>query len=281
MKKQKLSKEEKSTNRLIWLYTIIFILVIFLILINYVFNTFVKEPEDIYRQIGNSIPVSISTRNALIIREYAIIPFKTFLQNGDYESAYAMCTTDYKKAYTIDEFIDLYKDIDVSSFDMKEIKAYTDYCYEATIVYYSKNDNTKLNEEKYLLYINRYNTESITISPKGYLFSVIDKDYSKNSLEVHINRIDIYLDKILINCDIKNVDWFSKIRIREIKLGLSENMGKRLSISEEIEKDNTLRIEKEIENSNSLLPDNLQITYTKDEKEFLTEIFYFDDTENG
>jgi hypothetical protein len=113
------------------------------------------------------------------------------------------------------------------------------------------------------------------------MYSIIDQTFSENGLEVKINRIDVYLENLYLNCEIKNVDLFSKIIVTEVRLGLGENMSKRANVDKTIEKEQSIIVEENIENSNAFMPDNLQIVYTKNEETLDKSVFYFKNVENS
>ncbi len=105
-------KRLKSTQRLKRFYTIIFITLIVCLFLMHFINKYAIEEKSIYQLIGNNMSTSISTRNALLIRENSIAPFARLLQKGNYESAYEYCTEEYKAQYPLEEFRRFFSKVD-------------------------------------------------------------------------------------------------------------------------------------------------------------------------
>ena len=87
----------------------------------------------------------------------------------------------FKEAYGFDDFVKLYENVDCDTIDLKEVKAKTDYCYEAKVVYKEKAELHESGEEvpyiekTYLLFPSEYNNELVYISPNGFLYAFTDE----------------------------------------------------------------------------------------------------------
>ena len=281
------SKDSKSTKRLKKLYTVVLVLMIILLLtINYI-NKHSAKQKDIYKLVGNNVAVSIPTKTALMLRECSIVPLVKYLEEGDYESAYGMCTSDFKARFSLEDFINLYSEVDVSSIDAKEIKAKGDYCYEATVVYLPKDKmyysgelvkNTI--ECTYLLYPSEINSTEVRISPNGFLYSEKDKVFERDGIKLTLNTIDVYNDHTDLDCSIQNIDWNSKLDIHTISVGFGDSMKKEKLYKAILEKEESIDVSITFDDIDYFMPDNVQIEHVKDEKTLRTEIFYLKDGKN-
>ncbi len=164
---------------------------------------------------------------------------------------------------------------------MKQVKAKSDYCYEAKIVYKEKKnysisgDERQTFETTYMLYPNEFNTENIKISPNGFLYAYHDEDFEKNGVKVHIDECIVNVDDIYIKGTIKNTAWFSKVVIQRLGVSYNGALRKVFNFPQELEKGQEVIFEKTIENTGFLLPNSFQVERLKNEDTLRTYNFYF------
>ena len=283
---KKIQKKVRSNIILKTFYKIIFIVALIVIFLMYFVNKYKVSTKNIYSLIGNAVSTSINSRDALYIREFSIIPFGNFLSNGDFESAYAMCTDDYRNCFTIDEFRNLFENVDFSSFQMKEIKAKSDLCYEAVVEYKQSIPSNNVSgddykevmvEQTYLLFPNEFNTDLIKIAPNGFLYGYKDLVFEKSGIQTSIEKCIVYKNHVDLKGSIKNTAWFSKLELANIALGYDSGLVRRFDFLETIEKGETVPFEHTIEDTTYFMPNNIQIEKIKNPTKLKVFTFYFED----
>jgi hypothetical protein len=233
--------------------------------------------------MGNNITTSISTKNSLYLREYSIMPFARLLSKHEYETAYNLCTDEYKKSFSLDEFIERFSKIDADTIQMKQVKARSEYCFEAKVEYKEIAQNLPSGEEMpyhettYFLYPNEFNSELVKIAPDGFLYAYEDESISQNGISVYIEKCIVRNDEIYIKGTIKNTSWFSKLDIMSIGLSYDGGITSKIDYEKTLEKGDEVAFEENINCTSLMLPNCFQIERLKDEKTIRTYLFYFKD----
>lgn len=278
------SKNSKSTARLKKFYTVLLIMAVAVFLLMHWIKKYAVEPKNIYSLIGNSVAVSVPVKTALSIREYGITPFKEFLEKGDYDNAYEMCSSYYKECFTVDDLREMFAGIDVSSIDLKEVKAKNDLCYEAEVVYDLKDPITTKSgdvvraraETTFMIYPNEFNTEMISISPNGFLYGIKGQEFDKNGIYVYIEQVLVYNDHVQVSGKIRNTDLFSELSINSLGLGYETGLLRSFDYGSILQKNEEAYFEHTFEGTNYFMPNNFQVDKIKDEDTIRTFIYTFD-----
>ena len=282
----------KSTAILKKLYTIILVCFIVLLFLNNYVKKHTINSRSIRSLVGNNVSVNVGSKTSLLIREFSINPFVAFLKSYDYESAYKMCTDEYKKYFTLQDFTDTFSKIDVSSIALREVKAKTDLCYEAKIVYRLLEDKKAVTnasgelvqvegeqfETTFMLFPSAVNSEVIRISPNKFLYGYSEETFKKDGLEVYVEKCLVYTDSVEIHATIKNNSWFSNISIHSVGVGLEEGLLRKFEFDKELAKGEEVKVERIIKDTDFFMPNNFQIERVKNEKKLRTYAFYFDET---
>ncbi len=277
-----ISSNSKSPERLKKIYSFILVLAIVVIFAMKYLDGVEVNSKNIYSLIGNGVSSSISVKNSLFIRGYSIVPFANYLSEGNYKMAYEMCTSGYKEIFSQDEFYNMFKDIDPESIDMKEVKARSDLCYEAKVVYRmrSKEDVSgesarPLLEQVFLLFPNELNTEIIRISPNGFLYGYEDLEFSKNGIDLNLEKCYVYADHVYVKGSIKNSKLLSKIELADITLEYGTSLVRRFPFYKILEKGDTVDFEHTIKDTEYFMPDNIKVDKYKNKNATESIEFYF------
>lgn len=285
-------RNAKAINNLKKLYLFILLLAIIVFVLKYFIDKYAIEEKDIYSLIGNSVSTSIGSKNALYIREYAIVPFANLLKNSQYEEAYNMCSNKYKEFFTLEDFTNDFSIINASTLAMKDIKAQSDYCYEAKIVYYLKGEEqysyisgdsgeaiqvaNNMHETSFMLFPNEFNTTLIKISPNKFLYGYKDVELKKSGIEVNVSKCYVYTDHVDLEVNLKNVSWFSDIQIDSIALGYDTALLRRFNYDTTLKKGEETKLVHTIDKTYYFMPNNIQIECIVNENKSKTHIFYLD-----
>ncbi len=272
-------KKFKSNERLKKLFLLILILFVVFIFLKNRGEEYLEKPTSLFALVGNNNSTSISVKDALLIREHSITPFARLLEKGDYESAYNYCTSEYKSVYSLEDFKDFYSKIDCSTIELKEIKAKTDYCYDAKVVYKEKEANLSgdrpLIETTYMLYPNEFNAELIMISPNSFLYAYQDEELSQNGIKIHVEKCIVNVDSIYLKGTIENTSWFSDMEFE--KLGVSYNGAVRdvFKFEKTLKKGETVEFEKTLKEDQLFMPNCLTLERKLSDTKLRTYTFYF------
>lgn len=273
-KTQKNEKDNKKTSKVQWkILKFIFIAYIIVIGIWTIMNTYKEDTGDIYERIGSMQPSSISIKDALKIKGYAIMPYADYIKKGDTKSAYNMLSDDYKEYITYEDYLNEIAGIDFETFDMKEIKIKSEGTYVATIVYEKNKEEI---ETEYLLYLNPANPKIITISPDKFIYNFKDLNFSVNNVRFEVNDCTIYSDKIYLNAIVKNSSLFETMKFSNVGVGYGENVSKPQNVDIVLEPGEEKNIEIEYE-TNYYIPNNIKIKRVIDEDTLRTYTLYFED----
>ena len=292
---QPVKKGSKSTKILVKLYLIIFILLAVLYFLNKFVDNHTVNSKSIYALIGNNVSVSVGSKTSLLIREYSIIPFAEFLKMGDYESAYNMCTEEYQEYFSLDDFRSTFSQIDPNSIELEEVQAKTDYCYEAKVVYRILGEKItytnasgetietkgKQYETTYMLFPNEFKSEIIKISPNKFLFGYKNQSFKNNGIELNVEKCLVYTDHMELKAKLKNVSLFSKVAVKSVGLGYEDGLLRTFNVDKSLAKDEEIKIEHTITDTNFFLPNNIKIDRIMNEKKLRTYTFYFGDEKSA
>lgn len=266
----------KSTIRLkkIFGFLLIAYIVVF-VLINAKSKYDTLDP-DIVERIGFSTETNIPIDKVLTIREHAIERYKKYLINSDYESAYAMLTDEYKNYCSYDEYINNIKNIDYNSIEVEDINSKNDYCYVASIVYKQNGEEV---HTKYLLYVTKYENNDFYISPDGFLSSYYNQEFSKDDININIEKCNIFTDRVEFKGTIKNVSWFSDIQIKQIDLSYDTSLTTPHSVDLTIKKGEEVPFDIVYDGFEYFVPNNVRIEQDKGNGETSIYRFYFKENE--
>jgi len=273
-------KKFKSNERLKRLFILVFILFVVFLFLKSSLKKYIEEPTSIFALIGNNISTSISVKNALIIRENSITPFARLLEKGEYEEAYEnYCTNEYKSVYSLEDFKNFYSKIDCSTIELKDIKAKTDYCYEAKVVYKEKNQELsgdgELLETTYMLFPNEFNAEIVMISPNNFLYAYQDEEFSQNGVKIHIEKCIVNCDSIYVKGTIENTSWFSDIDIEKLGFSYDGAIRDTFAFDKTLKKGEIVEFEKKINEKQAFLPNSFILERKMSETKLRTYTFFF------
>jgi len=269
---KRVASNAKSTIRLKKIFSFLLVAYIIVFFMMYAKNKYGNTSNDIFTKIGSGIETNITVENTLKLKRLSIDRYKNYLIGGDYGSAYDMLTSEYKYQYDFDTYINQVSDIDWSTLELEDINAKNDYCYVASVVY---RQNNELKKDKYLLYLDRYFTDSVTISPDSFICSYKNQDFEKDGVSLHIDDCIICIDQIRLKGSIKNTSWFSDINITSIDSAFGSSLTAHYPISKELKKDETLPFDIIYdENTEFFIPDNIKIETQEDENK-VSYSFYF------
>ena len=273
-------KKFKSNERLKRLFILVFILFVVFLFLKSSLKKYIEEPTSIFALVGNNISTSISVKNALILRENSIAPFSRLLEKGEYEEAYQnYCTNEYKSIYSLEDFKNFYSNIDCSTIELKDIKAKTDYCYEAKVVYKEKQPESsgddELIETTYMLFPNEFNPEIVMISPNNFLYAYQDEEFSKNGIKIYIEKCIVNCDSIYVKGTIENTSWFSDIDIEKLGFSYDGAIRDTFGFDKTLKKGEIVEFEKKINENQAFLPNSFILERKMSETKLRTYNFFF------
>lgn len=272
--KKEINKKIKTTKRQFKLLKFVFFAYIIVLVIWLAINNYIGNERSIYQKIGSREPYSISVKDALSIKNYAIIPYSNYLKSGDTLSAYNMLTEEYKKEVSHEDYIKSIKGIDFETFDMKEIKMKADGTYVATIVYERDKEQK---ETQYLLFLNEINPKIIKISPNKFIYSYKDLKFKENNVELTVNGCNIYTDTINLSVTIKNKAMFDTMSFRNVGVGYGEKLNKLENVEFTLKPGEAKEITVEYE-TNYFIPNNIVLKRLIDGDTIRTYTFYMDES---
>lgn len=268
------NKKQKSTKAQFQKRTIKFLFFAYIVVIILwaIINHFSQSTKTIYEKIGSYELSSISIREALNIKGYAILPYADYIKAGDTKSAYEMLTEDYRKVVSYEEYLESIKGIDFNTFNMKEIKLKAEGTYVATVVY-ERNGEEK--ETDYLLYLNELNPKIITISPNKFIYNFGNLKFKMDGLELKLEECNIYTDSIKMTAIIKNTSLFDTMTFTNIGVGYGENINKSQNVEFALKPGEMKEIEIDYE-TDYYIPNNIKIKRKMNEETLRTYTFYFE-----
>ena len=269
---EKIKKAKKKSKLKKKIVKFFLFLVIILIAISAVANNYIGDNRSIYIKIGSMEPASVSIKDALTKKGYAIMPYADYLKAGDTKSAYDMLSKEYKKTVSYDEYLKTIEDINFETFDMKQIKLKAEGTYVATVVY---EENGEKKETDYLLYSNEINPNIITISPNKFICNFSNLKFKMDNVEFKINNCNIYTDNIKLNLTLKNTSLFDTATFTNIGVGYGENTSKTQNMEVILKAGESKELELEYE-TNYYVPNNLKVKRLMDENTLRTYTFYFE-----
>ena len=238
-----------------------------------ILDKYANDKRSIEQKIGSMSLSSISIKDALNIKGYAILPYADFIKDGDTKSAYNMLTEEYKAAVSYDEYLNTIEGIDFYTFDMKEIKLKAEGTYVATVVY---EKNGEQNETDYLLYLNEVNPQIITISPNKFIYNYSNLKFKMDGIELTLQECNVYTDHIEMTALIKNTSWFDTMKFTNIGVGYNENVSKMGNVDFALGPGEIKEIDISYD-SEYYVPNNIKIKRNIDDETLRTYTLYFKD----
>lgn len=268
MSKKEMSEEkkEKTWRRLKKAFVVMAILYIILFIVKDYLDKKPSRDITIYNKVGSSVSAtSLSIKDSLIIKEYSIVRFKDYLKALNFESAYKITSEEYRAFKTYEEFVEEFSNINYDSIELKEIRAKSNFAFEAEVVY-QNNVGTKF-ETIYMIYPSLFSETEYTISPNGFLYAYKDKDYEEDGIKVHINNCVAYVDKITIKGNIENVSWFDNVEIDRVGASYNTSLKKWTDYRINLQKGQNIGFEVLIGNTNYFIPNKLLLKRQKGDVE--------------
>ena len=269
---KRVAANAKSTIRLKKIFTFLLVAYLIVFFLMYAKNKYGNADNNIYAKVGSGIETNITVEKTLKLKKLSIDKYKNCLFNSDFDSAYSMLTDEYKYYCDFDTYLNQVSEIDWSTLDVEDINAKNDYCYIASVVY---EQNGQLVKSKYLLYVDRYFTESITISPNNFVCSYKDQDFEKDGVSLHIDECVINIDKVFLKGSVKNTSWFSDIKITSVDAAYGGALVAHYPVIKELKKGDELPFDITYdEKTEFFIPDNIKIETEEGEKT-VSYSFYF------
>ncbi len=272
--KKEINKRIKTTKRQFKILKFVFFAYIIVLVIWLAINNYLGNEKSIYQKIGSREPYSVSVKDALNIKNYAIIPYSNYLKSGDTLSAYNMLTEEYKKEISHEEFIESISGIDFNTFDMKEIKMKAEGTYVATVVY-EKDGESK--ETKYLLFLNEINPKIIKMSPNKFIYSFEDLKFKEDKIEVSVQSCNIYTDAINLSITVKNKSMFDTMSFKNIGVGYGEKLSKLENVEFDLKPGESKEFTLDYE-TNYFIPNNIVLKRIIEGNTLRTYTLYMDES---
>ena len=222
------------------------------------------DEVDIFQKIGASDNgYSVTIKDALILEDAAINKFRDYLEKEDYVQAYNMMSKEYKEyCNTIEMFKEAFAGIDYSSIQMTEVKKKSDYAYVAGVTYVKDGKHILT---QYMIYPNQYREKVYTLSPDKFLKAYKNKSYKGDGIEIQIDEVIAYTDRVSIKGSIKNAEWSKDIVLSEIAASYNESLNKWVSFTNTIKSSETAPIELETDKTNFFVPNKILVRRQKDD----------------
>jgi hypothetical protein len=271
-KKDKDSNKESLLERFLQkLLKFLFIALAIAFVLWLIVSIYGKKPLSIYTRVGNKSLVSVSIKDAFMIRAYSIDKYKELAKEGNFEEIYnTLFTDEYKEYVSYDEYLNSIRDIDWDSFNMESIKSKSDYAFEARMVYNvnvieSGEEKKKETKTTYLLFKSYLNDKSFTISPDKYIYGYFDKEIKDEDIKLTVSKLAVFTDKIVMDCTVENTSWFFDHSIYAIDLTYGEGLSVCNYQDIELKKGEKRTLHLEYDNSNYYIPNTVNIKLMKGE----------------
>ena len=222
------------------------------------------DEADIYKKVGASDNgYSVTIKDALILEDAAINTFRDYLVKEEYLKAYNMMSKEYKEYYnTLDMFKEAMAGINFSSIKMTEVKKKSDYAYVAGVTY-AKNGHQVYTQ--YMIYPNQYRNDVYTLSPDKFLKAYKNKSYKGDGIEIQIDEVIAYTDRVSIKGSIKDTEWAKDIVISEVAASYNESLNSWVPFSSTLKPGETAQIDIETDKTNYFVPDKVLVRRQKDD----------------
>ena len=190
----------------------VFIMIIAIIVLNKIAN----NEMPIYERFGNYLPMSISLKDSLYVKTYSITNYLNLIEKHDYEKAYSMLTTEYKKLKPYEEYVRDIENFEYENIVVKSIKQLSEYTYTIEL----ENTNTK-ETNIYTAYMDEFNKKVFTISPDKFIYyDDPDVAVESNGISAKLKEYMVMQDSVELSLTIKNNTQNDQI-IEDIKLNLA------------------------------------------------------------
>ena len=190
-----------------------FLLIILLILIGayFLLTGFVKETDNIADKVGARVG-----GGELSVTEYYSLAqcfetYKNYLSKKDYNTAYIMLGHLYRRYVPYEEYEKNILTKNVSEMQIEDINIITSTTFDLLV-------DTSGEKEHYSIIIDN-KTNKFTLLPESFLdYKAIDIEESKKKLECTLKDYVVYIDKCVLNFEIKNNNKKEEINISKATL---------------------------------------------------------------
>lgn len=241
-----------------------------------IINKYTKNEKSIMEKIGTTELYSVSIKDAMNVNIYATLLYKEYIKEQKFEAAYGMLTPEYKQIISYEDFLKSIEGIDFDTFRVETIKMKTEGTYVLDVVY--DRDGVEKTTQ-YLVYVNPYNPEKMTISPNKFIYSYRNLNFEKDQIEVRLQECNIFIDKIKMSIVIKNKSLFKDMEFVGLGAGFGNAMNKENSMELTLKPGEEKLIEVEYD-VNFYMPDNIKLKRVFNEETIRTYTFYFEDTQD-
>lgn len=274
-----MEKKEKQTKTQLQWKILRFIVVSYIVVFITagIIKHYTREEIDISTKIGHLEPHSISIKDSLNVNLYGIGMYVNYLKNNNYEEAYSMLTEEYREVFNYEDFLQSIDGIDFETFRVESLKMKAEGTYVADVSY-DRNNEKKFTQ--YLVYVNPYNSEKMTISPNKFIYSYSDLKFEKDQIEVILKECYIYTDSIKMSVLVKNKSLFKTMEFIDLGIGYGDTISQQNDIELILEpgEENIIEAEYDV---NYYVPNNIKIKRNLNDKKLRTYTFYFDEGEKN
>ncbi len=222
------------------------------------------DEVSIFQKVGQSDNgYSVTISDALVIEDAAIKKFRDYLVEDNYLLAYNMMSKEYKDyCNTLDMFKEAMSGIDYSTIKMTEVKRKSNYAYVAGVTYVKNGEQVFT---KYMIYPNQYREKTYTMSPDKFLIAYKNKNLKDDGVDIQIDEVVAYIDKIIIKGSIKNTEWSKDVITSEIAASYNESLNKWVPFTKTLKSSETTPIELETDETNYFIPNKILVRRQKDD----------------
>jgi hypothetical protein len=181
-----------------------------------------------------------------------------------------MLTKEYKGYMNYDDYVKSLQGIDWNSFAMESIKAKTDNSFEAKVTY--KKNGQEIHTT-YMLYNSKLNTDVFTISPDGFVYGYFDQTIKKDGLELKVDELIAYADKVTLKASIKNTSWNSKKTVFSIDITYNSKLISHEYAMYDLDKDGEKSFSLEYDDLNYFIPNTIDVSTVEGEDNIKTVSF--------
>lgn len=262
-KKLKINKSKLLRNLVIACAVVLFT--------NFLINKNIYEEMNIQNRVKSMNPISVTMADALHVKTYSIDNYISYIIDGKFEKAYDMLTDEYKAYKSYNDFLLDLEGIDFNTFKLKEIKQVSENTYLAPVEY---ERNGTLEEEEYIVLVNKLNTKLMKISLNKFLYAFDEKyNFSKDGAKYTIESGVVHIDNIYLKVKVKNTNLIENLKITDLGVGFNQYESKTQKIEDgviEPGKEKTYQIELE---ANYYTPKYLKVNRNIEKETIRTYLF--------
>lgn len=270
------NKKREKTTQFQWkILRFIVIAYIVVFIVAGIINNYTKKEKNIMEKIGTTELYSVSIKDAMNVNIYGTLLYKDYIKEQRFEDAYNMLTSEYKEVVSYEDFLKSIECIDFDTFRVETIKMKTEGTYVLDVVY-DRNGTEKTTQ--YLVYVNPYNPEKMTISPNKFIYSYRNLNFEKDQIEVRLQECNIFTDKIKMSIVVKNKSIFKDMEFISLGAGFGNAMNKQDSIELILKpgEEKLLEVEYDV---NYYMPNNIKLKRILNKETLRTYTFYFEEGE--